>query len=71
MPSDRRHDGIPPHLRRLIPLIAQGCSNAEIASDLGLNKHTVENYVSDLIDIAECQNRLRLLIWAQQSLGNT
>lgn len=71
MRSDSRKRGVPPHLQRLIPLIAQGCSNAEIARDLGLNKHTVENYVTALIDIAECQNRLRLLIWAQQNLADT
>ena len=65
MPSDRQHDEIPQHLRRLIPFIAQGYSNAEIANDLGLSKHTVENYVSALTEIVGVANRLQLLIWAQ------
>ena len=51
---------LPPRLRRVAPLIAEGYSNGEIAGVVGLAQHTVELYVSELMGLLECHNRVKL-----------
>lgn len=55
-----RWNALPPRLRRLAPLIAEGYSNGEIAGVSGLAQHTVELYVSELMGLLECHNRVKL-----------
>jgi len=49
-------------LRPLLKPISSGQSNQEIAEELCLAVHTVENYVSQLISEFGCSNRVRLAI---------
>ena len=64
MSRRRRPPGhIPPRLRPLIPLLGEGRTNDEIAAALSLSKHTVENYVSDLMHLTGARDRTQLAIW--------
>jgi len=49
----------------MVEPVSQGCTNKEIAEALHLAPHTVENYVSELMAIWNCANRLRLVVRAQ------
>jgi len=55
---------LPPRLRRLLAPIAAGESNLEIARGTGLALHTVENYVSEILEAANCPDRFKLIILA-------
>jgi len=59
---DQRHPDIPPRLRRLMPLLAAGRSNEEIADELALAPHSVENYVSDLMHLLGARDRVALVL---------
>lgn len=48
---------IPARLQRLIPLLAEGMTNEEMAAELSLSKQTVENYVSELMHLTEARDR--------------
>ncbi|MGI8925049.1 MAG: response regulator transcription factor [Tepidiformaceae bacterium] len=51
--------------RRLLPvlsLVVRGRRNKEIADELTLGRHTVENYVSELLLILDCRSRVELTI---------
>lgn len=43
--------------RRILPLIAEGKTNREIAAVLSLSEHTVKIYVSDLLSKLNCSRR--------------
>jgi two-component system, NarL family, response regulator DevR len=43
--------------RRILPLIAEGKTNREIAEVLALSEHTVKIYVSDLLSKLNCKRR--------------
>ena len=43
--------------RRILPLIAEGKTNREIAEALSLSEHTVKIYVSDLLSKLRCKRR--------------
>ena len=45
-----RFDQLDEHLRALLPLIARGDPNREIAQILVLEVHTVENHVSEIME---------------------
>ncbi len=60
-------DGLPSHLQRLVPVIGRGLTNAEIADEMGLAKHTVENYVSEIMCSIDCSDRLKLALLAASS----
>jgi DNA-binding NarL/FixJ family response regulator len=53
---------------RLLPLLAEGKSNPEIADELGLAVHSVENYVSELMDLWGCADRGKLIV-AERTWG--
>jgi DNA-binding NarL/FixJ family response regulator len=55
---------LPQRFEPLVPLIARGWSNREIADATCLAVHTVENYISELIDLAGVPDRPRLVLWA-------
>lgn len=58
-------DSIVPFLkeneRRVFELVLQGKSNEQIKDELFLGLHTVENYVSYILNISNCKNRKALM----------
>lgn len=46
--SRRSRDGLSEHERKILPLIAQGKTNRQIAAELYLSEHTIKTYVSCL-----------------------
>ena len=58
-------DSIVPFLkeneRRVFELVLQGKSNEQIKDELFLGLHTVENYVSYILNISNCKNRKQLI----------
>lgn len=58
-------DSIVPFLkeneRRVFELVLQGKSNDQIKDDLFLGLHTVENYVSYILNLSNCKNRKQLI----------
>lgn len=53
-------------LLRLVPLLASGATNAEIARKLGLSKHTVEVYVSEMKSATGSRDRVALALLCQK-----
>ncbi len=51
-----------PRLDVVLALVLTGKRNREIAAELHLGVHTVENYVSDILDEYECGSRTQLVI---------
>lgn len=60
---------LPAHLRRLLGPIAEGKSNQEIARDLCLGLHTVEVYVSQILELTACRSRSVLIVRLLTSAG--
>jgi two-component system response regulator DevR len=65
----------PPELRRLssrerdiLGLIAEGCTNREIATRLGLTEPTVKTYVSRLFTKLDIQRRAQAAVLATKLL---
>ncbi len=58
-------DSIVPFLkeneRRVFELVLQGKSNEQIKDEIFLGLHTVENYVSYILNISNCKNRKQLI----------
>jgi len=57
-----------PRESQIIGLLAQGTSNAEIASQLDLSEHTVKSHLYNLFKKIGVKNRLKAYHWAQQNL---
>jgi len=55
-------DRLPDRLRRIVPLIAEGKSNQQIAGEMHLAVHTVEAYVSEILARTECHTRGELIV---------
>ncbi len=51
-----------PRELRVLRLIAAGCTNAQIAAELSLARHTVESYVSRLFHKFQVENRVQLVV---------
>lgn len=47
-PSERNRPPLSPQEQRLLPLVAQGKTNKEIAAELGLSDKTVKNYLANV-----------------------
>jgi DNA-binding NarL/FixJ family response regulator len=47
-PTDRNRPPLSPQEQRLLPLVAQGKTNKEIAAELGLSDKTVKNYLANV-----------------------
>ena len=60
-------DVLEQHLRRLLPYVARGLTNNEIALELSLSKRTVETYLSDVMRRSGLRSRPRLMA-ARQSI---
>ena len=61
-PHDTPFRNLPSHLARLLPLLALGHTNVEIAETLFLSTHTVENYVGALRERTGCRDRVALVL---------
>ena len=48
---------LPLKLRAVAGLLAQGLANRAIGLELSLAEHTVENYVSEILELLNCMNR--------------
>ncbi len=55
---------LPPRMRTLLALIAQGHSNKEIAYRTGLTVGTVHMYTSAIYDRLNVGNRTQATLWA-------
>jgi DNA-binding NarL/FixJ family response regulator len=50
--------------RRVVAAVVAGCTNRDIASDLGLSEQTVKNYLSHIYDKLGVSSRLELALYA-------
>lgn len=55
-------ESLPLRLREVIPLLAEGRSNDEIAAERVVSKHTAEKYVSDLKRALGARDRVELVL---------
>ena len=62
-----RFDLLPPRLAALLVLIGEGRSNQQIATHACLALHTVENYVSEILERTGCDSRSELIARFLQS----
>lgn len=62
-------DCLPQHLQRLREPLSQGLSNQELAAELFLTLHTVENYVSELRSHCDCDSRVQRVLQLQRCLA--
>jgi len=58
--------GLAPRYAKLLPLLAEGRSNRQMADELTLAVHTVETYVSELMELMDCHNRAELAVQASR-----
>lgn len=56
--------------RDVLVLVARQHRNPDIADALGITVHTVENYVSELVDRFDCRDRAELLLTLHRYLGS-
>lgn len=50
--------------RQLVSLLAKGCTNKEMASQLGVSDQTIKNQLTTLYRKADVGNRLELVVFA-------
>jgi DNA-binding NarL/FixJ family response regulator len=62
MPSSSPFEALPDRLFRLVPLLAAGKPNDEIACEAVLTLHTVEVYVSQLKELVGARDRVDLVL---------
>ncbi len=62
MSADRQLDALSEREREVLTLVAEGLSNADIASRLYLSEGTVKGSVSRLMTLLDCQNRTQLAL---------
>jgi len=55
---------LPEHQLRLLPLLARGRTNREIAAELGLSEHTVKTYVSQILRSLHFKRRAQAAVFA-------
>jgi len=54
---------ITPREQQVIALVAEGCSNREIAKIIGTTQNVVENYLRSIYDKTGMWGRLELALW--------
>jgi len=62
-----RQVGLTPQMQRVLELVAQGRSNAEIAEELSVEVSTVKSHVSRLLSRLDCRDRENLIAFAWRS----
>jgi DNA-binding NarL/FixJ family response regulator len=60
---------LPRRLRRLLPLIADGADNQQLAAAFTLAVTTIEQYISDIYAATGCANRVELVLRTRAWLG--
>lgn len=55
--------------RKVLALVANGCTNREIARELGLAEKTVKNYVSNLLGKMGVESRTQAAVYAVRAVG--
>lgn len=63
-PSLTVPDVLSPRERDVLALLAEGCSNAEIAAELGVALNTVRNHVRSILEKLHLQNRVQAAVYA-------
>ena len=71
MSKGGRHHGraafaLTPREAQLVRLVAQGCTNAEIAERLHLKPQTVKNQLTAIYEKVHVRNRLELAVYAMR-----
>ena len=61
---------LPPRLLRIVPFLAGGMDNHEIAEAASLAKHTVEEYVHELKELLGEPNRVKLAMRCREMVKN-
>jgi DNA-binding NarL/FixJ family response regulator len=61
-----RHAELTPREEEVLSLVAQGRTDAEIASALGLTRNTVRNHVARVYGKIGAHNRSEAVIWARE-----
>ncbi len=49
--------------KQVIALVAEGCTNSEIAKTIGTTENVVKNYLRTLFDKTGMWSRLELALW--------
>ena len=62
-------ESLPAHLTQVLEPLAEGKPNGEIADELSLAVHTVEQYVSEIKLVTGCRNRVDLVLRVREYLG--
>lgn len=57
-----RHPSLSPREQQIVRLVADSCSNAEIAARLGIKVQTVKNRLCEIYDKTGTKNRVRLAL---------
>lgn len=57
---------LPPRAREVLGFIAQGLSNGEIATKLGINRNTGRNHVSLIYTKIGVHRRSAAIVWARE-----
>lgn len=60
---------LPPRLAQIVPLLAAGLTNTEIADRLVVTSHTAEKYVSELKERCGARDRVDLVLRCRAELG--
>ncbi|MGH2608522.1 MAG: response regulator transcription factor [Tepidiformaceae bacterium] len=66
MPGFLGFKELPARLQPLLPLLANGKTNQEIAEALGYAVHTIEVYVSEIKDLVGARDRVDLALQAKE-----
>jgi two-component system, NarL family, response regulator DevR len=65
----RARDGLSDHERKILPLIAQGKTNRQIAAELYLSEHTIKTYVSGLLKKLQLGRRAEAAAYIARQTG--
>jgi DNA-binding NarL/FixJ family response regulator len=67
----RKRDNLSDHERKILPLIAQGMTNRQIAAELYLSEHTIKTYVSGLLKKLQLARRAEAAAYIARRTGST
>jgi two-component system response regulator DevR len=63
--------GLSPQEQRVLAKIAEGCTNKEVAAELGLSEKTVKNYLSNIFEKLHFSRRSQAAAYYTQSVGRS